>query len=96
MKDGTGGESIYGGKFDDENYDIPHDQPFLVSMANAGKGGTNGSQFFIITKPQAHLDGYVPLVAPALAVLSWEVTAQEARGVWSGGERRECSQSARE
>lgn len=56
-KDGTGGESIYGGKFDDENFIRKHDEPFLISMANASKPGTNGSQFFIITKPQPHLDG---------------------------------------
>lgn len=56
-KDGTGGESIYGGRFEDENFDRKHDEPFLLSMANTNKPGTNGSQFFIITKPQPHLDG---------------------------------------
>ena len=88
-RNGTGGESIYGTKFEDENFINKHTVPGLLSMANAGKN-TNGSQFFITFDAFPHLDNKHVVFGKVTKGME-VVNAMQSQGSQTGATRQPMS-----
>ncbi|WP_315862694.1 peptidylprolyl isomerase [Picosynechococcus sp. PCC 11901] len=86
---GTGGESIYGDTFEDESFELRHNVPGLLSMANRGPN-TNGSQFFITTTLTDWLDGKHVVFGKVIEGMD-VVKAMEAQGSGSGAPKQEIA-----
>lgn len=89
---GTGGESIYGEKFPDENFKLKHVEAGTLSMANAGPN-TNGSQFFITVAPTPWLDGKHVVFGKVVDGMD-VVRAMEDQGSRSGQTKTEVTLAA--